>query len=124
MGLTVADIGFNGKENGNYYSIIKYILGLYGHNGRENGSYYLGVLGLGAEGHGFFSRELSSMRGGLFELSLDLVGLQGDKRLPPRDDPGLSQERVVDSKEIVVAVILAGFLVRASLTSLQVWADL
>ena len=28
--------GDNGKENGNYYSI----LGLYGDNGKENGSYY------------------------------------------------------------------------------------
>ena len=30
----------NGKENGNYYSIMGYILGLYGDNGKENGSYY------------------------------------------------------------------------------------
>ena len=28
--------GDNGKENGNYYSI----LGLYGDNGKENGNYY------------------------------------------------------------------------------------
>ena len=35
----------NGKENGNYYSI----LGIYGDNGKENGNYYLGfrVWGLG-----------------------------------------------------------------------------
>ena len=29
----------NGKENGNYYIIIGYILGLYWDNGRENGNY-------------------------------------------------------------------------------------
>ena len=42
---------YNGKENGNYYSIIGCILGLYRKgilwrlywdNGKENGSYYLG----------------------------------------------------------------------------------
>ena len=30
----------NGKENGNYYSIMGYILGLYRNNGKENGNYY------------------------------------------------------------------------------------
>ena len=30
----------NGKENGNYYSTIGYILGLYWDNGKENGNYY------------------------------------------------------------------------------------
>ena len=30
----------NGKENGNYCSMIGYILGLYGDNGKENGNYY------------------------------------------------------------------------------------
>ena len=29
----------NGKEHGNYYSIIGYILGLYWENGRGNGNY-------------------------------------------------------------------------------------
>ena len=35
-------LGFsdNGKENGNYYIIIGYILGLYRDNGKENGNYY------------------------------------------------------------------------------------
>ena len=32
----------NGKEDGNYYIIIGYILGLYWDNGKENGNYYLG----------------------------------------------------------------------------------
>ena len=37
----------NGKENGNYYSIMGYsimgyILGLYRNNGKENGNYYNG----------------------------------------------------------------------------------
>ena len=31
----------NGKENGNYYIIIGYILGLYWDNGKENGNYYI-----------------------------------------------------------------------------------
>ena len=31
----------NGKENGNYYSIIGYILKLHRDNGNENGSYYV-----------------------------------------------------------------------------------
>ena len=29
------------KENGNYYTIIEYILGLYWDNGKENGNYYI-----------------------------------------------------------------------------------
>ena len=33
----------SGKENGNYFTIIGYILGLYGENRKDNGSYYLGV---------------------------------------------------------------------------------
>ena len=33
-------IGDNGKENGNSYIIIGYILGLYTDNGKENGNYY------------------------------------------------------------------------------------
>ena len=33
----------NGKENGNYYIIIKYTLGLYWDNGKENGNYYNGL---------------------------------------------------------------------------------
>ena len=32
----------NGKENGNYYVIVGYMLGLYWGDGKENGSYYLG----------------------------------------------------------------------------------
>ena len=35
-------MGDNGKEKGNYYSIMGYILGLYGDNGKENGNYYNG----------------------------------------------------------------------------------
>ena len=35
----------NGKENGSYYIIIGYILGLYRDNGKEHGSYYP-LLGL------------------------------------------------------------------------------
>ena len=34
----------NGKENGNYYSIIGHILELYRDNGKENGNYY-GIIG-------------------------------------------------------------------------------
>ena len=36
------------KENGNYYSIRGFILGLYRGNGKENGNYYVGsrVYGL------------------------------------------------------------------------------
>ena len=30
----------NGKENGNYYSIIRYIVGIYWDSGKENGNYY------------------------------------------------------------------------------------
>ena len=30
----------NGKENGNYYSILGNILGIYEDNGKENGNYY------------------------------------------------------------------------------------
>ena len=33
---------YNGKENGNYYSITGCILGLYRDNGKEKGDYYLG----------------------------------------------------------------------------------
>ena len=29
-------------QNGSYYSILGYILGLYRDNGKENGNYYLG----------------------------------------------------------------------------------
>ena len=40
MKTTILGLGFsdNGKENGNYYSI----LGLYRDNGKENGNYYIG----------------------------------------------------------------------------------
>ena len=40
METTILGLGFsdNGKENGNYYSI----LGLYRDNGKENGNYYIG----------------------------------------------------------------------------------
>ena len=31
---------YNDKENGNYYSIIGYILGLCRDNGKQNGNYY------------------------------------------------------------------------------------
>ena len=31
----------SGKENGNYYVIIGYILGLYWDTGKENGNYYV-----------------------------------------------------------------------------------
>ena len=31
----------NGAENGNYYIIIGYILGLYWDNGEENGNFYI-----------------------------------------------------------------------------------
>ena len=30
-----------GKENGNYFIIIGYILGLYRNNGKENGNYHI-----------------------------------------------------------------------------------
>ena len=33
----------NGKENGNYFNIIGYILGLYRDNGKENGNYNNGL---------------------------------------------------------------------------------
>ena len=36
----------NGKENGNYCSVIGYILGLYRDNGKENGNYYGIISGL------------------------------------------------------------------------------
>ena len=32
--------GDNGKENGNYYNVIGYIMGLYWDNGREVENYY------------------------------------------------------------------------------------
>ena len=35
----------SGKENGNYYSIIGFILGLYWDNGKENGNYLNGLYG-------------------------------------------------------------------------------
>ena len=33
----------NGKENGNYYTIIGYTMGLYRDNGKENGNYGLAL---------------------------------------------------------------------------------
>ena len=32
----------NAKEDGIYYNILRYILGLYRDNGKENGNYYMG----------------------------------------------------------------------------------
>ena len=40
IGYILGLYGDNGKENGNYYNTIGYILGLYGDNGKENGNYY------------------------------------------------------------------------------------
>ena len=37
--LASRDAGNNGKENGNYYIIIGYVLGFYRDDGKENGNY-------------------------------------------------------------------------------------
>ena len=47
IGIIFGYIGLirdNGKEAGNYYIIIGYMLGIYWDNGKENGNYYSGFV--------------------------------------------------------------------------------
>ena len=74
----------NGKENGNYYSIIGYILGLYWDSGKENGNYYsiIGyILGLYWDNANYYSiiGYILGFYGGIMEKKMEttIMGCMG-----------------------------------------------